>query len=344
MLQKNNSSALRSVVFGCAGPHLLDEERRFFAEVNPVGFILFARNIVDPVQTRALVADLRASVGRADAPVMIDQEGGRVRRLRPPHWWESPPAAAIGALYRQNKILGRQAARASAHLIAAELYDLGIDVNCTPVLDLAFPIITDAIGNRAYGADPEVVADLGLAVCEGIMAGGVMPVIKHIPGHGRAIVDSHLHLPVVDASLETLREFDFKPFVALRNAAWGITAHILFEAIDPHNPATLSPTVIGDIIRGEIGFDGFLLTDDISMQAISGSYGERAERSLNAGCDAVLHCNGKMEEMVAVASQSRPLSASSQERLMRALAARRQPDPLDVVETEAQIREWLGAA
>ncbi len=344
MLLKSDFSGLRSVIFGCSGPSLLEEERRFFAEVNPVGFILFARNIVDPVQTRDLVAGLRAAVGRPDAPVLIDQEGGRVRRLRPPHWWESPSAAAIGALYQKNRTLGLQAARANAHLIASELYDLGIDVNCTPVLDLAFPAVTEAIGNRAYGAVPEIVTDLGRAVCEGTMAGGVSPVIKHIPGHGRAVVDSHLHLPVVSTALETLRAYDFKPFIALRDAVWGITAHIVFEAIDPENPATLSPTVVNDIIRGEIGFDGFLMTDDISMQAISGGYDERAERSLRAGCDAVLHCNGKMDEMAAVASRCPVLSAQAQKRLQRALAARRKPEPLDAAEVEAQIKEWLGAA
>lgn len=328
--------------FGCAGPHLLDEERRFYADINPVGFILFARNIIDPEQTGRLVADLRTAVGRTDAPVLIDQEGGRVRRLRPPHWWEGPSAEAIGTIYRQDPPLGRRLARMTAHLIAAELYDLGIDVNCAPVLDLGLQGVTDAIGNRAYGDDPEMVADLGRVVCEGIMAGGVMPVIKHIPGHGRAVVDSHFHLPIVEASLEELRASDFIPFVALRDTFWGITSHIVFKALDPDHPVTLSKRVIDDIIRGEIGFDGLLLSDDISMQAISGTYDERTERALDAGCDAVLHCNGIMEEMSKVASGARPLSEKSMERLEHALAARKTPDPLDLAQAASQIKDWLG--
>ena len=307
-----------SIIFGCAGTALTAEERDFFRAADPLGFILFARNVETPDQVRSLVAALRQSVGRADAPVLIDQEGGRVARLKPPHWPARPPAAFFGELYRQRgRATACEAVRLDARLIADDIYRLGIDVLCAPVLDLRYPTTHQAIGDRSFAGDPQVVGDLADSFIDGAIEGGVIPVLKHMPGHGRATRDSHFDLPVVDATAAELAASDFVPFCRLATRAWGMTAHIVYRAFDPARPATQSRIVIGDVIRGQIGFDGFLMTDDLSMNALGGDFAQRTERALSAGCDAILHCNGKMAEMTEVARAGRPLSPMSDERRRR---------------------------
>ncbi|MCG8595500.1 MAG: beta-N-acetylhexosaminidase [Kiloniellales bacterium] len=310
----------RAVIYGCEGPGLTDWERGFFAEADPLGFILFARNCADPDQLRALVAELRATVGRDEAPVLIDQEGGRVTRLKPPAWRVAPAAGVFDDLARRDLKRACEAAEINARLLALELMALGIDVDCLPLLDLRLPEGHGIIGDRALGSDPDQVIALGRAVCKGLAAAGVTPVIKHIPGHGRARVDSHEALPRVDAPLEVLRSSDFRPFKALAEAPWGMTAHIIYDAIDPARPATTSPKVISEIIRGEIGFDGLLLSDDLSMKALSGGLGARARAALDAGCDVALHCNGHRAEMEAVAAAVSPLTPAAEARLARGRA------------------------
>ncbi len=318
-----------AAILGCAGAGLSESERSFFRDADPYGFILFARNVETPEQVRALVDDLRHTVGRA-APILIDQEGGRVQRLKPPQWRAAPPGRRFGELYARDKAAAEQGAEANARLIAAELTDLGIDVDCLPLLDVPVPGAHDIIGDRAFGETPDVVIALGRAVCRGLRAGGVMPIVKHIPGHGRARADSHLELPVVDASLEDLRATDFAPFTALANeASWAMTAHVVYSAIDPSAPATLSAKVIGEVIRGEIGFDGPLISDDLSMKALSGDFESRTRGALAAGCDLVLHCNGDMAEMTAVAGACRMVSGRSWERLIKAAAHLSRPMPID---------------
>ncbi len=316
----------RAIILGCAGASLSAAERQFFARLDPLGFILFARNVETPDQVRALVRDLRQSVGRADAPVLIDQEGGRVQRLRPPHWRAAPPAAAFGALLARDRQAGIEATRLNAQIIGGELADLGIDTVCAPVLDLHVTGAHEVIGDRAYSSDPEIVALLGRAACEGFMAAGIMPIVKHIPGHGRATVDSHLSLPVVEASRAELEATDFRPFKALADMPWAMTAHIVFRAIDPGNPATTSKRVVEQIVRGYIGFEGVLIGDDLSMQALQGSIAERARATLAAGCDLALHCNGKMEEMETLAQAVPEIPAATKARLD---AARPRPATID---------------
>jgi beta-N-acetylhexosaminidase len=304
--------------------------------VQPLGFILFARNISDPDQVRRLVNDLRASVEHAEAPVLIDQEGGRVQRLRPPHWRAAPAAAKFGALAGQRADAGRKAVFLNHQLIGGELVALGIDVDCAPLIDVQQPGAHDVIGDRAYSSDPEQVATLGRAAADGLLSVGITPIIKHIPGHGRTMVDSHHDLPRVTASHAELSRTDFVPFKQLADLPWAMTAHILYEAIDPEQPATLSAKVIAEIIRGEIGFDGLLLSDDLSMKALRGTLSELARRSVAAGCDIALHCNGKMEEMVAVAAGAPPLSKAGLERYTRGRrqVGKGQSVKLDQVATE----------
>lgn len=300
-----------AVIFGCSGPELTDAERAFFAKVNPLGFILFQRNCQDPDQVRALVADLGDCVGRAEAPILIDQEGGRVARLKPPHWPEFPAAKAYADLYAQDPDAGLEAANLGGRLIAHELDLLDITVDCAPVLDVPQAGADPIIGDRAFGPDPATIAALSKAFMDGLMAGGVAPVVKHIPGHGRALVDSHLALPTVDTPLEHLQAVDFAPFKALHMAHWAMTAHVIYTALDSGNPATTSALVIKDVIRKHIGFQGVLLSDDLSMKALSGSFAERAEACLDAGCDVALHCNGQMDEMVHVASGAKPMTRAA---------------------------------
>ncbi len=331
-----------AVLFGCAGPVLSDAEKRFFERENPQGFILFARNVETPEQVRALVDGLRATVGRR-APVLIDQEGGRVQRLRPPHWRKRPPMAVFARMAADDLPRARLAARLNARLIAGELADLGIDVDCAPLLDVPVPGAHDIIGDRALGAEPMLVADLGRAVCDGLLDGGVLPVIKHIPGHGRALVDSHHDLPVVETDAATLSASDFAAFRALRDAPWAMTAHVVYRAFDADRPATTSPVVIERVIRGEIGFDGVLLSDDLSMKALKGDFSALTGAVLAAGCDLALHCNGRMEEMEAIAAAARPLSDAAQERLARAdtqLRSRAVPDEAQRTLDAAQAPYW----
>lgn len=301
----------RAVIFGCAGPDLTADERAFFRDADPLGFILFARNVDTPERTRRLVEELRSSVARAEAPVLVDQEGGRVARLRPPHWRRAPPARRLGELYARDPERGLEAAGLNARLLAADLLSIGADVDCLPALDLGLPETHAAIGDRAFADRPEAVAALGRAAAEGLMAEGVMAVMKHMPGHGRATVDSHHALPRVSAPRELLERTDFLPFRLLSDLPWGMTSHLLFEAVDPVAPVTVSPRAIADIIRGHIGFDGLLLTDDLSMQALGGSLGERAARALAAGCDVALHCNGMMAEMTDIVARTGPMTEAA---------------------------------
>lgn len=329
-----------AVIFGCGGPELAAEEHAFFRDVDPAGFILFARNCREPAQVRRLVGRLREAVGRDDAPVLIDQEGGRVARLKPPHWPDYPAAAAIAALAGAS---AREAAWLGARLIADDLAALGITVDCMPVLDLPVAGADPVIGDRAYGGEPAAVAALGRAVCEGLLAGGVLPVLKHIPGHGRSTVDSHLALPVVDRPREVLEETDFAPFRALAGMPWAMSAHIVYATIDPVRPATLSPRLIGEVVRRGIGFDGVLVSDDLSMRALGGSLAERAAGALAAGCDLVLHCGGAIGEMQEVAAAARPLSAAAIRRLAAAETIRRASQlPIDRPAVEARFRALLG--
>lgn len=328
----------RAAIFGLAGPALGAGERAFFAEADPWGFILFARNVESPAQLARLTADLRDVVGR-DAPVLIDQEGGRVQRLRPPHWrrWEPVLRLFDGA----DEAAAIEAARLRYRIIAAELRAVGIDIDCMPLLDVPAPEAHQIIGDRALGDDAAAVARRGRAVCDGLRAGGVLPVIKHLPGHGRALVDSHEALPRVNAPRATLEAVDFAAFRPLAHEALGMTAHVIYEAIDPENCATLSPAVVG-AIRQEIGFDGLLMTDDLSMGALSGTMAGRVTGSLAAGCDVVLHCNGERAEMDVIAAHAPRLSGDALRRAARAEAERGLPDATDIPAAEARYRELTG--
>ena len=331
----------RAAILGCAGTTLDDDERRFFAAADPAGFILFKRNCESPAQIGALIAALRGAVGRPDAPVLIDQEGGRVARLGPPHWRVPPAPALLGALAEADEAAGLRAAWLSARLVAAELVALGITVNCAPVLDLRFAGASKVVGDRSFGADPSAVALLGRAVADGLRAGGVVPAIKHLPGHGRAGADSHAVLPQVGTSLKMLRARDFVPFRALRDAPAGLTSHVCYTALDPDRPGTLSPTVIGEAVRGAIGFDGLLVSDDLSMGALTGALGARAAAALAAGCDIALHCNGKRAEMEDVASSSPRLDGRALERFERMCASRRAPDECDEADARRELEALL---
>lgn len=333
----------RAIVLGCSGETLSAFERDFFAAVDPLGFILFRRNCGSPDQLRALIGSLRECVGRADAPMLIDQEGGRVARLRPPHWRLYPSAAGLASLADP---FAEQAVRLGARLMANNLRGLGITVDCAPVLDLPAPGADPVIGDRAYDSDPDRVARLARATCEGLLEHGVLPVIKHIPGHGRARVDSHRACPVVETGRDELARTDFAPFRALAGMPWAMTAHIIYKAIDPALPATLSARVIGDVIRGHIGFDGVLITDDLSMQALGGGLGERTGRALAAGCDLALHCNGDPSEMEEVAAAARPILPATMKRLARGEAMRRRSaiDDFDREDAEAQFDALLAGA
>jgi len=312
-------SESKAVILGCAGKSISSDEKNFYRDERPWGFILFARNIGEPNEIADLVASLRDSVGRSEAPVFIDQEGGRVQRLRPPVAPNYPAGSALGALYRDDRQAGLRAAWLMARLHAFDLLRFGINVDCLPVLDVPIEGASDVIGSRAYGTDPESVAAMGRAAAEGLMAGGVLPVMKHVPGHGRAFADSHHELPRVDVPLAELRRHDFAPFKALNDLPMAMTAHVVYTAIDPVAPATTSPKMIRDIVRGEIGFEGLLISDDTSMKALSGDFPDKAAAILAAGVDIVLHCNGVMEEMRGIVSKTVPLAGRSLERAERAL-------------------------
>ncbi len=336
-----------AAIFGCAETTLTAEERRFFRDADPLGFILFHRNCRDPAAVERLVRDLRETVGRADAPVMIDQEGGPVQRFKPPHWPRDPAAARFGRLAARDPAAAETALRLHVHAIAIDLARHGITVNAAPVLDLVFPGASAVIGDRAFGSDPATVIRLGRAACEGYLAAGVLPIIKHLPGHGRAAVDSHVRLPVVTATRADLAASDFVPFRALSGMPWGMTAHVVYGALDPERPATLSPVVIADVIRTEIGFDGVLVSDDLCMGALSGAPGARAAAAVAAGCDIALHCNGRLRAMIDLATAVPPLSPAAMERLARAEALRRSATaaaPADPAALRSQVAAMLAAA
>lgn len=309
-----------AAIFGCAGPVLSSAEGAFFRDVDPWGFILFARNVESPDQLCALTAALRESVGR-DAPILIDQEGGRVARLRPPQWRGWPPALATATAPGLTEAERREALRLRYRLIGAELAAVGVDVNCAPLLDIPIPGAHDIIGDRALGDTVAAVVDRGQAVHDGLLDAGILPVIKHVPGHGRAVSDSHLDLPRVSEALDTLAETDFRPFAALGHAPLAMTAHIVYQALDPDRCATVSPVVIA-YIREVLGVSGLLMSDDLSMKALAGDFGARTVSALGAGCDLVLHCNGDAEEMRAVAGALTPLTDAARDRSDRALALR----------------------
>lgn len=293
---------MKPVIFGCAGPALSDVEREFFAGVQPAGFILFARNIQSPQQIKTLTTDLRLCVDRSDVLIAIDQEGGRVQRMGSPHWRKYPPMATFGRAAKVNHALAVEALGLNCLLLADDLRRVGINVDCLPLLDVPKEGADNVIGDRALGLTADMVTKLGRVVIDSLQVAGVLPVAKHIPGHGRAQVDSHKLLPRVGAPLDELIAADFAPFKALSDCPFGMTAHIVYDAIDRDRPATLSPAVINTVIRGMIGFEGLLMTDDLSMQALSGSLADRAKGALAAGCDLILHCNGDMDEMQQVAN------------------------------------------
>ena len=330
-------------IYGCAATSLSAAEKDFFRVTRPWGFIIFARNISDSVQVKALVQQLRETVGDEKAPVLIDQEGGRVARLKPPQWPARPPAARFGALYETNPDAAREAVYLNARLIAHDLTSLGINVDCLPVLDVPVPGSHDVIGDRAFATDPATVITLGKAQIEGLMDGGVLPVMKHIPGHGRAGADSHLDLPRVSASAEELSASDFVTFRSLDTCPIAMTAHVVYESIDPQRPATTSPKVIRDVIRGEIGFDGLLMSDDLSMKALDGPLSVRAKQAQFAGCDLVLHCNGDMNEMKEVASEVKELKGQALKRSEHALAHLSVPGGFDPAAADARLAALLGA-
>jgi beta-N-acetylhexosaminidase len=305
--------------FGLAGPTLGEAERAFFRSVEPAGFIFFKRNCTDRVQMRALTDELRSLAGRDDVPILIDQEGGRVQRMNSPEWPKLPSAEPFAKLYEKAPVSAMEAARLNARAIATMLREVGVNVDCLPLLDVRRPDADAIIGDRALGSDPMQVAALGRLVLDGLREGGVVGVVKHMPGHGRAMADSHKELPVVEASETDLAE-DVAPFVGLRDAPMGMTAHVVYSAWDKARCASLSPIVIGEIIRGRIGFDGLLMSDDLGMHALSGDFGERSAGVIAAGCDIALHCSGDMAEMEAVAGALGSIAPIGYERLQRAMA------------------------
>lgn len=320
---------MKPMIFGLSGHALTADERAFFREADPAGYILFGRNVDTRAQLRALTDSLRELSGRDDLAILIDQEGGRVARMKPPVWPEFPAGAAFDRLYDVAPSSAIAAARANAQALAQMLVEVGITVDCLPLLDVRQPGAHDVIGDRALGSDPLRVAALGRAVLDGLAEGGVVGVVKHMPGHGRAGADSHKELPIVTASAREL-EIDLRPFAALAGAPMAMTAHVVYTAWDADRPATLSPTIIGDIIRGRIGFDGLLMTDDLDMEALSGDMGSRAADAIAAGCDLALNCWGRMADMLAIADRLGEISDLSRARLDRAMATRRggagQPD------------------
>jgi beta-N-acetylhexosaminidase len=334
----------RAFITGVSGLTLTADERDFMRAERPWGFILFKRNIETPEQVAELVAELKGSIDEPDAPVLIDQEGGRVQRFGPPHWPVYPPGAVFGILYDIDRKLGLTAARLSARLIAADLIDLGVTVDCLPLADVPVPGADAVIGNRAYGTEPGKVAAIARAVTEGLEQGGVLPVLKHIPGHGRATADTHFRLPVVATPRAELERTDFAAFQPLADLPMAMTAHIVFSALDPAQPATTSATIIQQVIRGRIGFRGLLMSDDVSMNALAGSIAERTRAIVSAGCDMVLHCNGKLDEMREVAREAPVLSGKALDRAKRALATRRAPQPFDRAATRAELDELVDRA
>jgi beta-N-acetylhexosaminidase len=311
--------AIQAAIYGLAGERLTSGERDFFRDAEPAAYILFRRNCADRAQMKALTDELRALSGRDDLPILIDQEGGRVARMRPPEWPAFPSGDPFDRLYATAPMSAIEAARANAGALALLLREVGVNVDCLPLLDVRQHGATDIIGDRALGFEPLQVAALGRAMLDGLREHGVVGVVKHMPGHGRALVDSHHELPFVEAEAAAL-ETDLAPFIRLRGAPMGMVAHLVYTAWDAERPASLSPVVIGEIIRGRIGFDGLLMSDDMGMRALSGGFDERTRRALDAGCDLAMHCSGEMSEMVAVASAAGPLGEKGRERLDKAMA------------------------
>ena len=322
---------IRSFISGCEGIQLSLDETTFFQEQNPWGLILFKRNCETPAQINALTSAFRGAVGRKDAPVFIDQEGGRVQRLGPPsnYWRKYPAARAYGDLYARNPLAALRAARHVGRLMAEDLIEAGITAVCVPVLDVPQRGAHDVIGNRAYSFHIEQIMALARAHAAGFMDGGVLPVMKHIPGHGRAEVDSHHNLPVINAKREDLERIDFPPFAAFADAPMAMTAHVIYTSIDKTAPATLSKKIIKSVIRGQIGFRGLLMSDDLSMKALSGTLAEKCAKALSAGCDMLLHCNGKLDEMQEVAMAVGELKGKALRRAKTALKFARKPQPFD---------------
>jgi beta-N-acetylhexosaminidase len=331
----------RAFITGVSGPKLTASEREFLRAERPWGFILFKRNVDNPAQIKRLVAELRETVGEPDAPVLIDQEGGRVQRLGPPHWPAYPPGAVFGSLYDRDPSLGLKAAQLSNRLIAADLAELGITVDCLPLADVPVAGADAVIGNRAYGTEPAKVAAIARAVTDGLEQGGILPVLKHIPGHGRATADSHFRLPTVDTAREELERTDFAAFIPLADLPMAMTAHVVFCTLDPAQPATTSATIIQQVIRGGIGFQGLLMSDDVSMNALAGSIAERTRAIVAAGCDMVLHCNGKLDEMRDVARETPELAGEALDRARRALASRSEPEPFDRQAARAELEALM---
>ena len=325
-------------ILGIAGTVLLSEEHCFLRDTPPAGIILFARNVQNREQLRGLTDAIRAAAAPVRPLVLIDQEGGSVMRLRPPVWRGLPPMAKIGRLYHEAPQDATMAARTIGRLIGADLADVGVDVACAPVLDVAAPGLTEAIGTRSFSSDAGATATLGRALADGLLDAGVLPVIKHLPGHGRAVVDSHMGLPVVSASREDLAARDFRPFQALRHLPIGMTAHILFTELDPIFPATISARIVAKVIREEIGFDGLLLSDDLGMSALEGSLADRASRCLAAGCDLALACSGKIEDSLLLAAILPTMSGRTVDRFAQAAALREASRPLlDVAQAEHHL-------
>jgi beta-N-acetylhexosaminidase len=327
----------RAFITGVSGLELSAEEREFIRSERPWGFIIFKRNIETLAQVIKLLRDLREAIGNPDAPVLIDQEGGRVQRFGPPHWPVYPPGAAFGVLYDLDRALGLTAARLSARLIAADLMEAGVSVDCLPLADVPVPGADAVIGNRAYGTEAAKVAAIARAVTEGLEQGGVLPVLKHIPGHGRATADTHFRLPEVKTSKAELERTDFAAFRPLADLPMAMTAHVVFSALDPAHPATTSATIINQVIRGVIGFQGLLMSDDVSMNALAGSIAERTRSIFAAGCDMVLHCNGKIGEMRDLAAVTPELSGRALDRARRALASRKPPQAFDRLAARAEL-------
>jgi len=327
---------MQAAIYAPAGLELTDDERSFFRDAEPTGYILFKRNCDNQDQLLRLTDSLRELSGRDDLPILVDQEGGRVARMKPPEWPAFPAAEKFDLLYRAAPSSAIEAVRANARAIGLMIRSAGLNVDALPLLDVRQPGATDIIGDRALGSEPMQVAALGRAVLDGLASAGVVGIVKHMPGHGRALVDSHKELPVVSASAEEM-EVDLEPFERLASAPMGMTAHVVYEAWDPDLPASLSPTVIGDIIRGRIGFDGFLMSDDIGMEALQGDIGSRAAGVVAAGNDSSLHCSGKLEEMVAVAAAVPALSSEGEARLARAMALTRlEPDGMEFADAIAK--------
>jgi beta-N-acetylhexosaminidase len=330
----------RAFITGMAGTTISDEEAGFFRDARPWGLILFKRNIDHPAQVAAITRQFRDILGWR-APVLVDQEGGRVQRMGPPHWPVYPPGAAYAAVYERDRGCGLEAARLGGRLLAEDLFAVGIDVDCVPVADVPVPGADRVIGDRAFGDNPEQVAALAGAQADGLLSAGVLPVVKHLPGHGRATADSHHRLPVVEADRATLEQTDFAAFRPLSRLPLGMTAHVVFSAVDAVQPATTSAIMIREVIRGSIGFEGLLMSDDVSMGALSGSLSERSHAAIAAGCDLVLHCNGNLDEMRAVAAAVPILDGEAAARAERALALRSNRTAIDLAAARARFAELM---